>query len=89
MGFGFSIFFPLTLEIVLSKTRKEISGKIIGAYETIFGIGWAIGPTIGGPITQAFGTQAPYLVFFIIGIGVATLAIISRKKLEPERIQEN
>jgi predicted MFS family arabinose efflux permease len=89
MGFGFSIFFPLTLEIVLSKTRKEISGKIIGAYETIFGIGWAIGPTIGGPITQAFGAQAPYLVFFIIGIGVATLAIISRKKLEPKRIQEN
>jgi len=86
MGFGFSIFFPLTLEIVLSKTRKEISGKIIGAYETIFGIGWSIGPTLGGPITQSFGSQAPYLVFFIIGIGVTTLAIISRKKLEPRRI---
>ncbi len=86
MGFGFSIFFPLTLEIVLSKTRKEISGKIIGAYETIFGIGWSIGPALGGPITQSFGSQAPYLVFFIIGIGVTTLAIISRKKLEPRRI---
>jgi len=87
MGFGFSIFFPLTLEIILSKTRKEISGKIIGAYETIFGIGWAMGPAIGGPITQSFGAQAPYLVFFIVGIGVAMLAIASRKKLEPRRIQ--
>lgn len=87
MGFGFSIFFPLTLEIILSKTRKGISGKIIGAYETVFGIGWAIGPTIGGPITQSFGDQAPYLVFFIIGIGVTILAILSRKKLEPKRIQ--
>jgi len=86
MGFGFSIFFPLTLEIVLSKTRKGISGKIIGAYETVFGIGWAIGPTLGGPVTQSFGAQAPYLVFFIIGIGVTTLAIVSRKKLEPRRI---
>ena len=87
MGFGFSIFFPLTLEIILSKTRKEISGKIIGAYETIFGIGWALGPTVGGPISQSFGPQAPYLVFFIIGIGVAMLAIVSRRKLEPKRIQ--
>ena len=87
MGFGFSIFFPLTLEIILSKTRKEISGKIIGAYETIFGIGWAIGPTVGGPISQSFGPQAPYLVFSIIGIGVAMLAIVSRRKLEPKRIQ--
>jgi len=39
MGFGFSIFFPLTLEIILTKTSKEISGKIIGAYETVFGMG--------------------------------------------------
>ena len=87
MGFGFSIFFPLTLEIILSKTRKGISGKIIGAYETVFGIGWALGPTVGGPVTQSFGAQAPYLVFFVIGIGVTILAIISRKKLEPKREQ--
>ena len=88
MGFGFSIFFPLTLEIILSKTRKGISGKIIGAYETVFGIGWAIGPTIGGPITQSFGDETPYFIFCIIGIGVTiALAIISRKKLEPQKIE--
>ncbi|MCV0366232.1 MAG: MFS transporter [Nitrosopumilus sp.] len=86
MGFGFSIFFPLTLEIVLSKTRKAISGKIIGAYETIFGMGWAIGPTIGGPIAQSFGNETPYALFCIIGIGVVIFAIISRKKLEPQRV---
>jgi len=87
MGFGFSIFFPLTLEIILSKTRKNISGKIIGAYETIFGLGWVLGPTIGGPITQSFGDETPYMIFGIIGIGVTILAIISRKKLEPEEIK--
>ncbi len=86
MGFGFSIFFPLTLEIVLSKTRKGISGKIIGAYETVFGMGWAIGPTIGGPITQSFGNESPYLVFCVIGIGVTLFAINFRKKLEPQKI---
>jgi MFS family permease len=87
MGFGFSIFFPLTLEIILSKTKKGISGKIIGAYETVFGMGWAIGPTIGGPITQSFGNDMPYIVFGIIGIGITGLAILSRKKLEPQRIE--
>ena len=88
MGFGFSIFFPLTLEIILSKTKKGISGKIIGAYETIFGLGWAVGPTIGGPITQSLGDETPYIIFSIIGIGITILAIISRKKLEPLKIQE-
>ena len=28
MGFGFSIFFPLTLEIILSKTRKGFLEKL-------------------------------------------------------------
>jgi len=87
MGFGFSIFFPLTLEIILSRTSKEISGKIIGAYETIFGIGWAIGPTLGGPMSQSLGNQSPYLVFSVIGIAITILAIKYRKKLEPKRMQ--
>jgi len=87
MGFGFSIFFPLTLEIILSKTRKSISGKIIGAYETVFGIGWALGPSIGGPITQTLGEDVPYMIFFIIGCAVTVLAVSTRKKLEPQRIQ--
>jgi MFS family permease len=86
MGFGFSIFFPLTLEIILSRTSRVISGKIIGAYETIFGVGWAIGPTLGGPIAQSFGNQTPYIVFFIIGIAVTALAVKYRKKLEPKRV---
>lgn len=87
MGFGFSIFFPLTLEIILSKTRKTISGKIIGAYETVFGIGWALGPSIGGPITQTLGDDVPYMIFFMIGCVVTVLAVATRKKLEPQRIQ--
>ncbi len=85
MGFGFSIFFPLTLEIILSKTRKQISGTIIGAYETTFGIGWSIGPITAGLISQFHGNSAPYLVFFAIGIGVTILSIIKRKSLEPEK----
>ena len=85
MGYGFSIFFPLTLEIILSKTRKEMSGTMIGAYETTFGIGWAIGPIIAGLISQFFGNEMPYLIFFVLGIGVAILSISQRRLLEPKR----
>lgn len=87
LGFGFSIFFPLTLEVILSKTRKTISGKIIGAYETIFGIGWTLGPTIGGQISQNFGIESPYMVFCLAGIAVSILVIIRRNSFEPKKIQ--
>lgn len=85
MGFGFSIFFPLTLEIILSKTKREISGTVIGAYEATFGIGWAIGPITAGLISQFFGNSSPYLFFFIFGIGVTLFGILKRKSLEPQR----
>jgi len=83
MGFGFGIFFPITLEIVLSKTREKIRGSVIGAYETIFGIGWVIGPLTAGLISEQFGNSFPYVVFFIIGIGITLLSIIKRKTLVP------
>ena len=85
MGYGFSIFFPLTLEIILSKTRKEMSGTMIGAYDTTFGIGWAIGPISAGLISEFFGNDAPYFAFFILGVAVTILAIVKRKVLEPNR----
>jgi predicted MFS family arabinose efflux permease len=83
MGFGFSIIFPLTLEIVLRRTQKEISGKMIGACETTFGMGWTSGPIIAGLISEFSGNAMPYMVFFVIGIGVSILSMIKRKSLDP------
>ncbi|MGQ0605555.1 MAG: MFS transporter [Candidatus Nitrosotenuis sp.] len=83
MGFGFSIIFPLTLEIILRKTPKENVGITIGAYETTFGIGWAIGPIAAGLISEFSGNAMPYLVFFVLGIGITGISAIKKKALEP------
>lgn len=82
LGFGFSISYPLALEVILSGTKKSTSGRMIGAYESIFGIGWAVGPTISGYLTQAAGTASPYWLFCGLGIAVSALAILYRKRLE-------
>jgi MFS family permease len=81
MGFGFGIFFPLTLEVVLSRTRENIRGSIIGAYETIFGIGWVLGPLSAGLISEHFGNHYPYIMFFVIGIGISIMAFVKRENL--------
>ena len=62
-----------------------MSGTMIGAYETTFGIGWAIGPISAGLISEFFGNDAPYFAFFVLGVAVTILAIIKRKVLEPNR----
>ncbi len=83
MGFGFSIIFPLTLEIILRRTPKETSGITIGAYETTFGIGWAAGPITAGLISEFSANSIPYVVFFVIGICVFALSVAKRKALTP------
>ena len=84
MGFGFSIFFPLTLEIVLSRTGRAVSGRMIGAYETVFGLGWAAGPAAAGPATE-LGGWVPYAAFCAAGACVTALAALRRGRLEPRR----
>jgi MFS family permease len=62
--------------------KKENSGVIIGAYETVFGIGWAIGPIASGLISEFSGNATPYLVFFVLGIGISVMSAIKKKTLE-------
>lgn len=83
MGFGFSIIFPLTLEIILRKTPAQSSGMTIGAYETTFGMGWSIGPIAAGLISEFSGNATPYLAFFALGIGITIISAIKKKALEP------
>jgi MFS family permease len=84
MGFGFTIYFPLTFEIIMRKSQKRFSGGLIGAYEATFGIGWAAGPLFAGIVAEAFGKDAPYLGFFVIGIIVTIILVLNRKKLQIE-----
>ncbi|MFY9299653.1 MAG: MFS transporter [Candidatus Nitrosotenuis sp.] len=86
MGFGFSIIFPLTLEIILRKIPKESSGATIGAYETTFGIGWAAGPITAGLISEFSANSMPYAVFFVIGVCVFALSAAKKKSLEPSNL---
>ncbi|MGQ0795264.1 MAG: MFS transporter [Nitrosopumilaceae archaeon] len=83
MGFGFTVYFPLTFEIIMKKAQKEHSGGLIGAYETTFGVGWAAGPLIAGLVANFFGNASPYLMFFIIGIVVAAIVGLKKKDFEP------
>ncbi len=82
MGFGFTIYFPLTFEIIMRNVQKKFSGGLIGAYEATFGIGWATGPLFAGIVSHVFGKDAPYLGFFVIGLVVTVIIVLKRNKLQ-------
>lgn len=75
-GIAFSIYFPLTLNIIVRDLPENIMGRYIGIYETIFGIGWASGPVIAGFLADIFSNNIPYLIMFIIGLIMPTIILI-------------
>jgi DHA1 family multidrug resistance protein-like MFS transporter/DHA1 family quinolone resistance protein-like MFS transporter len=79
LGFGFSVYFPLTFEIIMRRA-KENAGALIGAYEATFGIGWAFGPLIIGVIANFFGSSIPYLVLCIGGLFVTGFVFFKKKE---------
>lgn len=80
LGFGFSVYFPLTFEIIMRKTKENV-GALIGAYEATFGMGWAFGPLIIGVIANSFGSSIPYLVLSMSGLFVLGFVFLKRKQV--------
>lgn len=77
-GFAFSLYFPLTLGLITRNIPKRMVGTSVGAYETVFGIGWAIGPILSGMAAHVFSSSIPYISMFIIGMILPLLLILPR-----------
>lgn len=80
LGFGFSVYFPLTFEIIMRKTKENV-GALIGAYEATYGMGWAFGPLIIGVIANSFGSSIPYLILSVVGLFVLGFVFLKRKQV--------
>jgi len=78
-GFAFSLYFPITLGVITRNAPRKMVGTSVGAYETVFGIGWAIGPIVSGVAADAFGSSIPYISMFVIGI-ILPVLIISKSR---------
>ena len=79
---GFAIMaYPICLEVILARTKRSIANKMIGAYASLIGLGWFMGPAIAGYTAHWYGPAAPYLLFCIVGVGMTVAAATLHKAL--------
>lgn len=71
-GFGGAFLIPTCLVLVTNNVRDEESGKFLGICLSCASLFLALGPMIGGLITQFFNWR----IFFIINIPVGILSIL-------------
>ena len=75
------VAYPMCLEVVLARTKRNIANKMVAAYASLTGFGWFLGPTIAGHIAHWFGPAAPYWAFCIAGACMTVVAATLHKTL--------
>ena len=74
-GIGAALMLPATLSIIPATFPKEEQGTAIGIWTGTSGLGVAIGPLVGGVLTESAGWNWVFLVNVPVGIIGAAVAI--------------
>ena len=84
LGFSVGTITPLTLSILSKTVPEERVGLAMGMAEGILGVGWIIGPLVGGAIAQYVSPLHPYIVFGAMTIATIPVILWRRPKSQTE-----
>ena len=85
-GLGGAIVLPLSLTILTTAFPAERRGMIVGAYGGLAGLAVALGPIVGGAVTQ--GIDWHWIFWINVPIGVVALPLAMRLLPESHGAQE-
>ena len=68
LGIGMGILGPLSISVTSKIATKEKTGAAIGATESFFGLGWALGPLMGGVVAETVDPATPYTITAIVAL---------------------
>jgi len=81
IGAFIGIIYPQTLAYVSKRSPTENLGFAIGAYETIFGIGFAVGPILSGFVAQTAGVNFALLILAVIALATIPVLAFPRRAI--------
>ncbi len=79
-GYGFGVFFPVTLVIVSNEAKQEGLGAAVGGLEAFYGIGVVVGPIVGGYLS-AVSLSTPYLLCCVVSLVIPAFVAVQHRML--------
>ncbi len=74
-GIGGAIMFATALALLVQEFHGRERGSALGAWGATIGVAAAVGPLLGGVLTQAFGWSSIFYINVPIGIGAVVLTL--------------
>jgi MFS family permease len=80
VGVFIGIIYPQTVGYVVRRSPPENLGFAIGAYETVFGIGFTIGPILTGFVAQTMSPDLALLALAIISLAIIPVLVFTKRE---------
>jgi DHA1 family tetracycline resistance protein-like MFS transporter len=74
LGTSFAIIFPISISLISRNFPPERAGAAIGSYESVYGVGAAIGPVFAGAVAAVSTVGESFLVVMLFGLLMAAVA---------------
>jgi EmrB/QacA subfamily drug resistance transporter len=84
-GVGAAIMMPLTVTMISSVTPPQRRGMALGIWGATAGLGAALGPVIGGAVTDAGSWQWIFWINVPVGVAVLPLLLLARESRSQAR----
>ncbi len=85
-GIGAAFMMPGTLSIITDAFPAEERGKAIGTWAGVSALALAIGPLLGGFLTENVGWQAIFFINLPVGIGAVLAALFAVRESRDETV---
>jgi MFS family permease len=84
-GLGMASVFFMGVAYIGDIVDKREQGLVIGLYTSCMGLGFTLGPLIGGQVSEAYGFRTSYLVAVVaalVGYAIARLGLVRQQPSE-------
>jgi EmrB/QacA subfamily drug resistance transporter len=84
-GLGGAIVTPLTLTLLSAAVSAERRGAALGAWSGIAGLGVALGPLVGGAVTEGISWEWIFWINVPVGLGLLALSTQLKESHGPDK----
>jgi EmrB/QacA subfamily drug resistance transporter len=86
-GVGAALMMPATLSIITNAFPPEMRGKAIGTWAGVSGLALAIGPVVGGFLTEHVSWRAIFFLNLPVAVGAVAMTLFAARESRDETVE--
>ena len=78
LGGSFAVIFPLTIDLISRYFPSEQNGAAVGSYESVYGVGAAIGPILAGSVAALLDVRFSFVMASLFALLMMVITVTGK-----------